>query len=86
MNQDKNIYSSFTPKKRGFILYGDNNKRMIIGYGMAGKHLNPTIEDVLLFEGLKCNLLSIRKLYDKGNKVIFDLFVGRIIKEQPIFI
>lgn len=41
MTEDKTIFSSFTPKKGGFILYGDNKKRRIIYSSIIGKYLSP---------------------------------------------
>lgn len=36
----------------GFVSYGDNNKGNIIGISIVGKFPNPTIEEVLLIDGL----------------------------------
>lgn len=72
MTEDKNIFSSFTPKRGGSVSYNDSTKGRIMGSGNVGKNHNPTIEDVLLVEDLKHNLFSIIKLCNKNNKVMFD--------------
>ena len=43
-----------------------------MGEGKVGKSPNPTIDDVLLVNSLKLNLLSISQFCDKNCKVIFE--------------
>lgn len=38
MAEDKTLFSSFTPRKWGFILYGDYNKWSIIGSSTLSKY------------------------------------------------
>ena len=71
MTGDASKFSHLTPKKHGHVTYGDNNKGKILGAGKVGKTLSTSIENILLVEGLKYNLLSISQLCDKGNRVIF---------------
>jgi transposase InsO family protein len=88
MTGDKSKFSLLTPKKNGHVSYGDNNKGKIIGIGTVGKSPNTTIENVLLVEGLKHNLLSISQLCDKGNEVVFDSSKCRVINscnKQTLF-
>ena len=88
MTGDKSNFSLLTPKKHGHVSYGDNNKGKIIGIGTIGKSPNTTIENVLLVEGLKHNLLSISQLCDKGNEVVFDSSKCRVINsftKQTLF-
>lgn len=62
---------------------GDNNKGKIIDIGNIGKFCNPTIREVLLvYYGLKYNLLSISQLYNKGNNVTYDYFGCMAIKPK----
>ena len=56
---DKAMFSSISPKDGGYVTFGDNTKGKIVGEGKVGKCSNPTIEDVLLVNCLKHNLLSI---------------------------
>ena len=43
---------------------------------------SPLIENVVLVEGLKHNLLSISQFYDKGFKVIFNNFTCDILYKK----
>ena len=54
------------------MTFGDNEKGRIIGHGSIGNNSSSIIENVLLVDGLKHNLLSISQLCDKGFKVIFE--------------
>ena len=72
MNRDKAKFSTISPKDGGYFIFGDNSKGKIIGEGKVSKSPNPTIDDVLLVNGLKHNLLSISQFCDKNCKVIFE--------------
>ena len=71
MTGDKAMFSSISPKDGGYVTFGNNTKGKIVGEGKFGKSLNPTIEDALLVDGLKHNLLSTSQFCDKNCKVIF---------------
>ena len=71
MTED-NIFALLNSNDGGFVIFGDISKDEIIGIGNVGKERSPIIENVLLVDGLKHNLLSISQLCDKGNRVIFD--------------
>ena len=51
--------------------FGDDSKGKIIGTGNIKIDSSPLIEDVILVDGLKHNLLSVSQFYDKGLRVIF---------------
>ena len=72
MSGDKSQFVSLKSKKNGYVTFGDNNKGKIIGIGKVGKEPLPTIENVLLVEGLKHNLLSISQLCDMNFVVKFE--------------
>nr|KYP31141.1 hypothetical protein KK1_048850 [Cajanus cajan] len=73
MTGEPSKFSSMKLKNEGFVTYGDNNKGRILGHGNIGNSSSLTlIENVLLVEGLKHNLLSISQLCDKGFKIEFD--------------
>ena len=72
MTRDKVMFSSITSKDRGYITFGDNAKGKIVGEGKVGKSPSPTIEDILLMNGLKHNLFSISQFCDKNCKVFFE--------------
>ena len=57
------------------VTFRDNNKGKIIGIGNIDITPSKSIENILLIDGLKHNLLSISRLCDKGFKVIFKSFV-----------
>jgi len=59
MTGDESLLTSLILKHGGYVTYGDNNKGKIIGNGNIGVKGSLTIQNVLLVEGLKHNLLSI---------------------------
>src|SRR3954470_18962107 len=67
-----NMLSSPQHKDGGLVTFGDNNQCKVIAISNVGQGKNPLIENVLLVDGLKHNLLSISQLCDKGYKVLFD--------------
>ncbi|KAF1870541.1 hypothetical protein Lal_00025674 [Lupinus albus] len=71
MTGDQSKFSVLTPRDKGYVTYGDNNKGRILGVGRIGNPPSTTIEGVLYVEGLKHNLLSISQLCDKGFHVSF---------------
>ncbi|VFQ73469.1 unnamed protein product [Cuscuta campestris] len=58
MTGDASKFRSLEYFKGGNVVFGDNNKGRIIGSGTVGKDNATTVENVLLVEGLKHNLLS----------------------------
>ena len=72
MTEDKSIFTSLSPKDGGFITFRDNNKGKIISIGNVGNKPSLIIENILLIDGLKHNLLTISQLCDKRNRIIFD--------------
>lgn len=68
-----NPNSSFSQKKKyGFVTFGNNAKERIIGHENVSNSSFSLIENILLIDELKHNLLSISQLFDKGFKVIFE--------------
>ena len=68
---DKSQFITLEAKNRRMITFGDNNKKKIIGIGNIGITLSTCIENMLLVDGLKYNLLSISQLCDKDYKIVF---------------
>ena len=66
------MFAFFTKKNGGYVTFGDNKKRRIIGQGNIGNDTSSLIESVLLVDGLKHNLLSISELCDNCFKAIFE--------------
>jgi len=62
MTRDSDKFIKPTHKSKGYITYGDNNKGIILGFGIIGDGTGLTIKNVLYVEGLKHNLLSISQL------------------------
>jgi len=72
MMGDSSKFTHISPKKSGHVTYDDNNKGRILGVGKIGTNSSNSIENVLLVEGLKHNLLSVSQLCDKCYLVSFD--------------
>ena len=72
MTEDKSKFAFLIKKNGGYVTFGDNAKGKITGQGNIGNNTFSLIESVLLVDGLKCNLLSISQLSDKGFKVFFE--------------
>ncbi|CAM8914420.1 unnamed protein product [Rhodiola kirilowii] len=58
-------------RKRQFVTFGDGGKGQVIGCGTLKVPDLPELEDVLLVDGLKVNLISISRLCDEGQSVTF---------------
>ena len=67
---DPSQFSKLTSLNEGYVTFGDN-KGKIIGKGTIGNKSNFFIEDVLLVDSLKHNLLSISQLCDRGYIIRF---------------
>ena len=59
MTGDESKFAFLTSRKGGYVTFGDNGKGRIIGHGSIGNNSSSLIENVLLVDGLKHNLLSI---------------------------
>ena len=79
MTGEHKLLSTLKSKDDGIVTFGDNGKGKIVRIGNIGNPEDPSIENVLLVDGLKHNLISISQLCDKGYKVIFDKKVCTII-------
>ena len=74
--------TSATPSryhKGGTVTSGDDSKGKIIGIGHIKISSSPLIENVILVDGLKHNLLSISQLCDRDFKVVFDDLVCNVL-------
>jgi len=69
MTGDASLLTGLVLKHGRFFTDGDNKRGRIIGRGDIGVKGNLIIQNVLLVEGLKHNLLSISQLCDKGLQV-----------------
>ena len=69
---DELKFAFLTRRKGGYITFRDNGKGRIIGHGSTSNNSSSLIENILIVDGLKHNLLSISQLCKKGFKVIFE--------------
>ncbi|CAL9098073.1 unnamed protein product [Musa textilis] len=72
MTGDPSQFSKLSSQDEGFITFGDNNQGKIIGKGTIDNKSTFSIDNVLLVDGLKYNLLSISQLCDNGYIVRFE--------------
>ena len=66
----------------GTVTFGDDSKWKIISIGNIKIGSSPLIENVVLVDGLKYNLLSISHLCDRDFKVVFDDLTCNILERQ----
>jgi len=66
----------------GTITFRDDSKGKIVGIGNIKIGSSSLIENVVLVEGLKYNLLSISQLCDKSFKIVFDDFSCDILDKK----
>ena len=59
-------------QESGTVTFGDDSKGNIISIGNTKIGSSPLIENVVLVDGLKYNLLSISQLCNQDFKFIFD--------------
>ena len=71
MTGDTAQFITLEARNEGKVTLGDNTTKKVVGSGMIGNLENFFIDNVLLVEGLKHNLLSISQLCDKGYNVKF---------------
>ena len=72
MISDESQFIILEAKNEGMVTFEDNDKGKIIDIGNIGITLSTCIENILLVDGLKHNLLSISQLCDRGYKVVFE--------------
>ena len=66
------MFQSLELKPGGHVGFGGNQRGKIIGSGTVGNGNLPSINNVLLVDGLMHNLLSISHLSDNGYDIIFN--------------
>src|SRR4051812_43875289 len=67
-----NMLSSLKHKDGELVTFDDNNQCKVIEIVNVGQGKNPIIENILLIDGFRQNLLSMSQLCHKGYKVLFD--------------
>ena len=71
MTWDINNFATLSSYHEGDT-FGDDSKDKIVGICYIKIGSSPLIEDIVLVDRLKHNLLSISQLCDKGLRLIFD--------------
>jgi len=69
MTGDRSLFLTLTMKEGGTVGFGGNQTGKIIGSGTIGNSVS--INNVLLVDGLKHNLLNITQFCDNGYDVLF---------------
>jgi hypothetical protein len=73
MKGDKDMFLTLREERDGSFSFGNDNSTRIIGRGtikIGSKESKP--KNVLLVENMKPNLLSVSKMCDRGQKIVFD--------------
>ena len=59
MSGEEQLFNNVTKKNFGSVTFGDNSKARTVGIGSVGFVGTTQVEQVMLVDGLKHNLLSI---------------------------
>ena len=73
MTGDPNFLQPYEVVKVAPVTFGDDEKGKIISIETIGKKPFSILENILLVDGLKANLISISQLCHKSMNVILDL-------------
>jgi chemotaxis receptor (MCP) glutamine deamidase CheD len=73
MTSDRDKFLTLRKERDGSVYFGNDDSSKIIGKGTVRiGNKNEKVENVLLVEDMKLNLLSVSQMCDQGHKVIFD--------------
>jgi len=72
MTGEMSIFQDHQMKKGGKVIFGGNQHDKVIGGKTVSLKRTMSINNVLLVDDLKHNLLSISQLCDNGNNVVFN--------------
>ena len=72
MSGEEQLFNNVTKQDLGSVTFGDNSRARAIGIGSVSFTGTTQVEQVLLVDGLKHNLLSISQLCDEGNIITFE--------------
>lgn len=72
MSEKLSLLTELNEQTGGTITLDDKAKCNILGVGRIGCDSSNSIDDVILVDVFKYNLLSISQLCDKGNQAVFD--------------
>jgi hypothetical protein len=72
MTGNKKWFSSLTPlSHKEYVTFGDDKKGRVLGTGVINVNDNFTLNDVVLVDSLRYNLLSVSQLSDADLSVLF---------------
>ena len=72
MSGEEQLFNNVTKQDLGSVTFGDNSRARAVGIGSISFAGTTQVEQVLLVDELKHNLLSISQLCDEGNIVTFE--------------
>ena len=72
MSGEEQLFNNVTKQDFDSVTFGNNSKARVVGIGSVSFVGTTQVEQVLLVDGLKHNLLSISQLCDEGNIVTFE--------------
>ena len=72
MSGEEQLFNIVTKQDLSSVTFSDNSKARAVGIGSVSFAGTTQVEQVLLVDGLKHNLLSISQLCDEGNIVTFE--------------
>lgn len=88
MTSNRNFFIDFTPKNQGEVAVANGKMLKVLGIGSGeikclnenNKEITVTLKDVLYVPKLEENLISVKRLTEKGFRVNFDKDKCQIIK------
>ena len=81
MTGDQNKFNNLKKRKSGSVAFGNDSPIKILGKGVVNLgNEKLKIENVLLVEDMKHNILSIKKLCDQGYNIILNSLKCEIIE------
>jgi hypothetical protein len=73
MTSDRDRFLTLRNERDGLVSFGNDNSTKIIGKGTVRiGNKNTKVENFLLVEDMKHNLLSVSQMCDQGHKFTFD--------------
>lgn len=79
---DKDRFLTLRKERDGSVSFGNDDLAKIIGKGTVGiENKNTKVENILLVEYMKHNLLSVSQMCEQGHKITFDSQKCEIRKE-----
>ena len=87
MNGNISMFSMLDENVKSQVTFGTHSKVFVMGKGrvnvLTNKGEGRSISDVYYVPGMKCNLLRIGKLIQKGYNVFFEYDVCTIMDKPP---